>query len=66
MLIKSPPAEVSRHVNVLLNILAGVWKYLFELLADYKTLYGDISLTVGTAYDYNNDALWEGTISETR
>ncbi|XP_053394488.1 uncharacterized protein LOC123525750 isoform X2 [Mercenaria mercenaria] len=44
----------------------GIWKYLFELLTDYKTRYGNISFTVGTIYDYNNDGLWEGIISETR
>lgn len=44
----------------------GIWKFFFEILASYKTRYGDISLTVGTVYDYNDDGLWEGIINETR
>ncbi|XP_060581540.1 uncharacterized protein LOC132738125 isoform X2 [Ruditapes philippinarum] len=56
----------SSIVSLYTGFQHGIWTYLLKLLSDYKSLYGEISLTVGTIYDYNNDGLWEGLINETR
>ncbi|KAL4236876.1 ectonucleotide pyrophosphatase phosphodiesterase [Mactra antiquata] len=44
----------------------GVWKYMFTLLQDYTNLYGNVSITSGPIYDYNNDGLYEDLNNKTR
>ena len=47
-------------------ILIGVWKFVNELISDYVTIHGVLSVTTGAIYDYNNDGLWEGILNDTR
>ncbi|XP_052776109.1 uncharacterized protein LOC128213996 [Mya arenaria] len=44
---------------------AGIYTFIHKLIADYDDRYGEISVSVGTVFDYNNDGLWEGIINET-
>ncbi|WAR23185.1 PDE-like protein [Mya arenaria] len=43
----------------------GIYTFIHKLIADYDDRYGEISVSVGTVFDYNNDGLWEGIINET-
>lgn len=47
-------------------MFVGIFSYLHETLEDYLRIYGDISVTMGTIYDYDNDGLWEGVTNSTR
>jgi len=44
----------------------GIYSFVHELINVYLNLYGDLSVTMGTIYDYNNDGLFENVTDETK
>lgn len=55
-----------RLIFLIFLIFPGIYNYVHELILDYKKRYGDLSVTFGTVYDYDNDGLWEGVTNETQ
>ena len=53
-------------LSISTNNFTGIWKFINELVSDYVSSYGTVSVTTGAVFDYNNDGLGEGLINETR
>ncbi|KAJ8305988.1 hypothetical protein KUTeg_016533 [Tegillarca granosa] len=55
----------SNLVPMLAGFKNGIWNYMLKVLQDYA-IQSDVDVTIGTAFDYNHDGLWEDLINETK
>ncbi|XP_062607940.1 uncharacterized protein LOC134269752 isoform X1 [Saccostrea cucullata] len=60
------PSFSSNIVPMYQGFKSGIWAYLWRILSDFAGQPGDLSVTVGPAFDYNKDGLYEGLTAQTK
>ncbi|XP_056017946.1 uncharacterized protein LOC125670329 isoform X2 [Ostrea edulis] len=45
---------------------SGIWTYLWRIVSDFARQRGDLAVTLGPAFDYNEDGLYEGITPQTQ
>lgn len=60
------PSFSSNIMPMYQGFKSGIWTYLWRIISDFAGQPGDLSVTLGPAFDYNQDGLYEGIIDQTK
>lgn len=60
------PSFSSNIMPMYQDFKSGIWTYLWRIISDFSGQPGDLSVTLGPAFDYNQDGLYEGIIDQTK
>lgn len=60
------PSFSSNIMPMYQGFKSGIWTYLWRIISDFAGQPGDLSVTLGPAFDYKQDGLYEGIIDQTK
>lgn len=60
------PSFSSNIIPMYQGFKSGIWTYMWRIMSDFAGQPGDLSVTLGPAFDHNKDGLYEGIIDQTK
>ncbi|XP_078319808.1 uncharacterized protein LOC111119482 isoform X2 [Crassostrea virginica] len=63
---KMQPSLSSNIMPMYQGFKSGIWTYMWRILSDFARQPGDLGVTLGPAFDYNEDGLHEGITAQTK
>ena len=60
------PSLSSNIMPMYQGFKSGIWTYMWRILSDFARQPGDLGVTLGPAFDYNEDGLYEGITAQTK